>query len=357
MPRTKRTFFAGIVLDGHSRRGLRLKTALMIAVAVCLAAFAGPNAVEDPAQSAGDGNTVRLALLRGVPAPWQLEANFGAFRAAVAMAARQNAQIFITPEGWLDGYASQEKESTADKMRSVAQDLTASDYLRQVSELARALRMYICFGFTSLEGGRVYNAAGLWDAEGRLVGVYHKTHLQRHDLQYTPGDSLPVWPSPWGVIGMMICADRRWPETTRVLRLQGARLILNPTYGLCDDLNEAMMRTRAWENQCFIAFAHPRQSLVTAPNGRIVGKEDLGDGDAKANPIRVLVCTVDLTEADDQGERHLADRRPELYQTITETQWQPPVRTASPTQVPDAVVKREASADDPAGEEREFDLK
>ena len=45
----------------------------------------------------------------------------------------------------------------------------------------------------SLEDGRIYNAAGLWNAESKLLGVYHKTHLQTHDLQFAPR------PGPAGV--------------------------------------------------------------------------------------------------------------------------------------------------------------
>jgi predicted amidohydrolase len=220
----------------------------------------------------------------------------------------------ITPECWLDGYASPAKDSTPERIRSIAQDLESSPYLAKVAALASQHRMSICFGFTSLEEGRAYNAAGLWDAQGKRVGVYHKTHLQAHDLQYAAGKRLPVWPTAWGKVGIMICADRRWPETARTLRLQGARLILNPTYGFRNDLNEAMMRTRSYENQCFIAFAHPQQSLVTAPNGRVLAKAD-SPPSAQSVP-QVLICDIDLAQA--KEDNHLRDRRPEIYGTITE---------------------------------------
>ena len=119
---------------------------------------------------------------------------------------------------------------------------------------------------------------------------------------------MPVWPSPWGPLGIMICADRRWPETARTLRLQGAKIILNPTYGFHNDLNEAMMRTRSFENQCFIAFAHPEESLVTGPKGEIVAQEKDSRG--------VLMCEIDVSRARD--DNHLQDRRPDLYGAIVE---------------------------------------
>jgi predicted amidohydrolase len=253
--------------------------------------------------------TVRLALLHGVPDKWNLQANFEVFLRMLDKAVADRADILITPECWLDGYAAADKTSTPERLKQIAQDPRDSRYLARVADEAKQHSLHLCFGFTSLENGKIYNAAGLWDASGRLIGVYHKAHLQKHDLQFAPGDALPVWPTVWGPVGIMICADRRWPETARTLRLQGARLILNPTYGFKGDLNEAMMRTRAYENQCFIAFAHPEVSLVTGPDGKVVAKEETGQPG-------VLMCDLDLENARD--DNHLRDRRPELYGPITE---------------------------------------
>jgi predicted amidohydrolase len=280
---------------------------MALVVVVCPMIHAQAQANGDESEEAEE--TVRLALMRGVPEKWNLEANFATFLSLVKKAARQDVDIFITPEAWLDGYASPDKGSTPDKLRGVAQDLNDSEYLRTVAEQAAKHTMFVCFGFTSLEDGKIYNAAGLWGPDGALIGVYHKTHLQNHDLQYAPGEALPVWPTPWGPVGIMICADRRWPETARTMRLQGARLILNPTYGFHNEFNESMMRTRAYENQCFIAFTHPEEGLVTGPKGQVVAKE-LGRERA------VLICEVDLRDARD--DNHLRDRRPELYSTVTE---------------------------------------
>lgn len=263
------------------------------------------------ARAAEDGgkDQVRIAQMRGVPEKWNLDANFALFLELVDRAAASNPDFFITPEGWLDGYAAPDKASTRERILGIAQDLNTSPYLEQVAAKAREHGFYICFGFTSLEGGKAFNASGLWGPEGQLVGVYHKTHLQNHDLQYDPGEALPVWPTPWGPVGMMICADRRWPETVRTLRLQGARLILNPTYGFHNDLNLAMLRTRAYESQCFIAFTHPKQSLVTGPKGDVVLNES-------PEEPGLSVCEIDLSRA--KEDNHLRDRRPELYGILTE---------------------------------------
>jgi len=244
-----------------------------------------------------------------VPEKWNVEKNFAVFLEQLEQASAQKATIFITPECWLDGYAAPAKDSTPEKLRTVAQDLETSPYLKRVSEEADMRDMTICFGFTSIEDDKLYNAAGLWGPDGKRIGVYRKTHLQTHDLQYAPGEGFPVWDSEVGKVGIMICADRRWPETPRALRLGGARLILNPTYGFYGDMNEAIMRTRSFENQCFVAFAHPQCSLVTGPKGAVEAK---WEGDTPG----IMICDIDLSRAKD--DNHLKDRRPEIYGILSQ---------------------------------------
>ncbi len=258
--------------------------------------------------TSGSSSHLRIGLLRGIPAKWDLDANYNVFLDMLKIAVGERVDVFITPECWLDGYAAPDPVSTPEKLRGIAQDLRTSSYLSQVAEEAKKNRMYICFGFSSIEDGKLFNSAGLWDREGQLLGVYHKTHLQTHDLQYSYGESLPVFPTEYGPLGIMICADRRWPETARVLRLQGAKLILNPTYGMCGESNEMWMRTRGYENQCFIAFTHPKVSLVVNPDGKVAAKSD------EPGPA-VLTCDIDLSEATE--DNHLKDRRPELYQILS----------------------------------------
>jgi predicted amidohydrolase len=268
---------------------------LLVWLAVATGAVAGGEPRHD----------IRVAQLAGEPVKWNLDANFAVF--LERLAAADHADLFITPECWLDGYAAADPASSRDRLRTVAQDLHASPYLQRVAREARDRGLWICFGFTSLEGERIFNAAGLWNDRGELVGVYHKTHIQTHDAQYDPGEALSVYDSPWGPLGIVICADRRWPESMRTLRLQGARLILNPTYGFHGDLNTAVIRTRAYENQCFVGFTHPRESLITGPRGDVITQRVGTAGWTE-------VTTLDLSSADaTRRSSNVTDRRPELY--------------------------------------------
>ncbi len=284
--------------------GLLLSIALVVP-----RAEAGAPGGKTEAGSAAAENRLRLTMMTGIPAKWKLDENFEVFLKQLEAARAGKPDLFVTPECWLDGYAAAAKDSSVARLRGIAQDPDASPYLARVAKEARERGIMLCFGFTSLEDGKLYNAAGLWDKDGRRIGIYHKTHLQTHDLQFTPGASLPCWPTPWGPMGIMICADRRWPETARVLRLQGARLILNPSYGMHSEKNEWWMRTRSYENQCFVAFVHPNTAFVADPGGDLAARH-------VSDQAGILSCEIDLSEAKD--DNHLSDRRPELYGILTE---------------------------------------
>jgi len=97
------------------------------------------------------------------------------------------------------------------------------------------------FGYAELTpDGRHFNTAMLVDGEGRIVGKYRKVHLPGHaefdetrafqhleKRYFEPGDlGFPVWRTLGGIFGMCICNDRRWPETYRVMGLQGVEMIV-----------------------------------------------------------------------------------------------------------------------------------
>jgi len=102
-----------------------------------------------PPQSAMEKTTVRIAQMRTVPVKWDLDTNFQTFLKYLAEADEQDAEIFITPEGWLDGYAAPDKASTPERILGVAQDLQESPYVQRVAKEAKERGMWICFGFTS----------------------------------------------------------------------------------------------------------------------------------------------------------------------------------------------------------------
>ena len=115
---------------------------------------------------------------------------------------------------------------------------------QRLFDKAKEYRIGICIGYAELaeQNGmrRHFNTSILVDPNGETVGKYRKTHLPGHD-EYDPnrtfqhlekkyfeeGDTgFRVWRTMGGIFGMCICNDRRWPETYRVMGLQGVEMVL-----------------------------------------------------------------------------------------------------------------------------------
>jgi len=111
---------------------------------------------------------------------------------------------------------------------------------RPLFERAAQYGMGMTFGYAELTPeGRHFNTSILVDRTGSIVGKYRKVHLPGHadfDAQrafqhlekryFEPGDlGFPVWRTMGGIFGMCICNDRRWPETYRVMGLQGVEMV------------------------------------------------------------------------------------------------------------------------------------
>jgi len=251
---------------------------------------------------------LRLGLFTGmVPVRWDLETNWRAFERAFVEHTSEGIDLVVTPECFLDGYAAEAKDWTLERFSQIAQEVATSPYIGKVCSLAKKHNTSIVFGFTENDHGKFYDCALLVDRKGEIAGHYHKTHLQDHDLRFSPGQDLPVFETAWGKCGILICADRRWPETARVLRVRGARIILIPSYGMWHLDNEWWMRTGSYENENFVAFVHLQVAFVSDPQGQIAAK-------LQNNVPSMLVCEINLSQVSDRA--HIRDRRPELYEDI-----------------------------------------
>ncbi|MFH1571285.1 MAG: carbon-nitrogen hydrolase family protein [Gemmatimonadota bacterium] len=253
-------------------------------------------------------NRIRIAQIKVYPIKADLDANFESLLRLLDGLAAARPDVVVTPEGFLDGYAATEPRISAASLGRLAVDPAASPYVDVAASWAADARSWLVLGCARRVGRRAANSALVLDRSGRLVGAYDKTHLQAHDRKYVAGQALPVFASDFGPFGVLICADRRWPETVRTLALRGARVIFNPTYGMHDQRNRQMMQTRSYESEVAIAFTHPGQSLVTGPAGEVLT-------DRRGPSPRWVLTEVDLSAVDRRraGSSHLRDRRPELY--------------------------------------------
>jgi predicted amidohydrolase len=264
-------------------------------------------------------NTVRVASLSILPEKWNKAANADKIERMVRQAAKEGAEVVITPEGVLEGYVVNEVRRERDPQRKV--ELTRrfealaepidGPYLKRFRQLADELDIHLVLGFLEREGDRLLNTAALIGPDGGIVGKYHKTHLHQgytdNPPGYVPGDDYPVFDIGRFKIGIMICFDRQPPEPARILALGGADLIACPAYGSYGDWNTRLMQVRAYENQVYVVFTNPNDNLIIDPDGEI-----LGEGRTDSMVIRDLDFSRPLRQ-----RQSIVRRRPETYGALT----------------------------------------
>lgn len=219
---------------------------------------------------------------------------------------------------------------------------------------ASRLGIGFCLGYAELahENGQLkhYNTSIMTDTSGRVFGKYRKIHLPGHadhrpqypfqhlEKRYFDVGNLGFgcWRAYGGIVGMCICNDRRWPETYRVMGLQGVELIAlgynTPTHlpwvpiydHLHDFHNHLVMQSGAYQNSTFVvgvAKAGKEEgcelaggSCIIAPSGEIIAQAVTKDDE-----LIVARCDLDLSRANKEGLFDFAlNREPEAYKLITE---------------------------------------
>lgn len=137
-----------------------------------------------------------------------------------------------------------------------------------VARLARELNIHVIYGFEERDHDDrnvLYNAAAVVTPDG-LMGTYRKLHLgiPLETDRFTPGNSLPVFETRLGPIGIQICYDFYCgPELSRLLALKGARLLVNPT--------GRSALPRAIENLEAATLVRAQENLVYAASANRVG--------------------------------------------------------------------------------------
>jgi predicted amidohydrolase len=274
---------------------------------VVLASAAFVLAAAEPAPKQ-EGRSFKLAAIRVTPQNWNKEANFATLERLARQAAAQGAQVVMTPEGFLEGYVGNEKrvpDLTPERYRAVGEALDGA-LLGRVRSLARELKIHLLLGYAERRDGQMWNSLVVFGPDGGVVTRYSKTHTAADEPFNTKGTEFTVADTPYGRWGTLICMDRQLPETSRILALKGAQVILVPAWGSHGEMNEIMMRTRAYENGVWVAFVHPNRTMVINPKGTIVAQDSGSE--------ELVYATIDPAEGTGSGPiRH---RRSELYMDL-----------------------------------------
>ena len=182
------------------------------------------------------------------------------------------------------------------------------------------------------EKDRVYNTAYVFDREGKQIGKHRKAHLFDINVEggqsfkesdtLSPGEWIGCFDTEFGKIGLCICYDFRFPETARLMALDGAKVILVPaafnmTTGPAHW--ELMFRQRAVESQCYVIGTAPARdpdssyiswghSIAVDPWGTILTQMDEKEG------IRIIEIDLDYADKVRRELPLLVHRRTDLYE-------------------------------------------
>ena len=164
--------------------------------------------------------------------------------------------IALFPEMWSNGYRIYDRSVEVWKSEAISQD---SDFVREFGNAARDLSMAI--GITLLEKheDNPRNSIVLFDRFGKKQFTYSKVHTCDFDVErnLTPGEDFFVATINTACgevkVGAMICYDREFPESARILMLKGAELILVPNACPMEINRLSQLRGRAYENMLAIA--------------------------------------------------------------------------------------------------------
>ena len=189
--------------------------------------------------------------------------------AVVAEAATRGCDLVIFPELALNSWGSCAACADAHapcawhRAQAEAADGPAC---HDVAGMAAEHGVHVIYGYEELgDAGAIHNSANVVAPDG-LVGTYRKLHLgiPLETDRFTPGDSLPVFDTDLGPIGISICYDfYQGPELSRVLALKGARLLVNPTG------RSSLPRAREHLEQITLVRAH--ENLVATASANRVG--------------------------------------------------------------------------------------
>jgi predicted amidohydrolase len=234
-------------------------------------------AVLDPS-APGATSSVRVA---GIVLKWiraDKEANYRRIEPMIRDAAAHGAKIVCTTECFLDGYAIADKSIPLEKYRALGEHIPSGKYFQHLASLAKELKIHLIAGMTEADGDARFNTSVLIGPDGQLIGKYHKQKLQHESVRNSPGNNSPVFETPYGRIGIMICADRTEPALVRRFCAAGADFLICPSGGMFGPKsNDPIVQARSRENQIHIIFVHPAEFLVTGPDGSNLANTVLGD--------------------------------------------------------------------------------
>jgi predicted amidohydrolase len=258
---------------------------------------------------------------------FEKQRNLEKILASLETAAHEGAKLIVFPECALTGYCFESKQEAWPESETVPGPST-----EKLADAAKRLDCTVVVGMLERAGDGIYNAAVVVSPEG-IAGTHRKVHLlwlgiDRFDAL---GDKpFPVFTTPHARLGVNICFDCSFPESGRMVKLQGGQVLCIPTnWPIGSDSWEHTPKVRATENHIVVVAADrvgEERGFRFAGHCQIVDFTGAVLAEAGETEETVICADVNLIAADmnrvvrvpGQWEfDRIAARRPEMYRAIT----------------------------------------
>jgi predicted amidohydrolase len=238
-------------------------------------------------------------------------------------AKKQKADIILFPELSVTGYV------TKDRTYELAETIPGPS-TEKIEKLAKENRIHVIHGMiekSAKANGVVHNTAVFTSPDG-IIGHYRKMYLPTHSIfeekrYFRQGYETPVFDTPIGRVGIIICYDIFFPEIVRLLRLKGAEMVacISASPSVRRNYFEILTAARALENTAYVVYVNLvgiedglqfwGGSRIIAPNGRIIAQ-------AKYDEEDLILGTIDYTDIPrtETFVPTLRDLRPELFNEL-----------------------------------------
>jgi len=263
-------------------------------------------------------SSVKIGILQFAPVPGDIEANIKKIDGLLEP--NPHSDIMVLPELASSGYNFKSREEAINS----SEPINESRYVDFLIQKARALNTWFVSGINEREDDKLFNSAVLVSPNG-VEGIYRKMHLfNREKIFFEPGNSgLPIFETPFGIVGILICFDWMFPELWRVLALKGAQIICHPS-NLVLPFCQSAIPGYALTNRIFVATANrvgkerdltfTGQSVLVNPNGEYLLRGDHQNEEILSADIEPeLAEDKQMTPLNDAFE----DRRTDFYTVDT----------------------------------------
>lgn len=281
-------------------------------------------------------NTLKIALLQLTSSGVDQAANLAKGEDFCRRAKTLDADLALFPEMWNIGYTFFDPNEPGAKERWAAQAIgIESEFVTHFRQLARELNLAIALTYLERWPAAPRNSLSLIDRHGEVLFTYAKIHTCDFDKEaaLTPGDdfyvaALDTQHGPIDV-GAMICYDREFPESARILMLKGAEVILTPNACELEINRLSQYRARSYENMTALAmtnYAAPQE------NGHSIAFDGIAFDDTGSRDMTVIEADgreeVFVAAIDLERLRHYrsheswgnAYRKPSRYTLLTSTE-------------------------------------